>query len=286
VKYVWIKDHLGQFPVAAMCRVIGVARSAFNAWRSNPHRKRDAFQAELAIKIERVERDARGVYGSPRVTAELNARGTQVSENTVARCMKAHGIRAKTARRFVPQTTHSDHGHAVADNVLDRKFDASAPNRKWVCDITYIPTDQGWLYLAGVMDLFSRKIVGWSMGTRMPTDLVTDALAMALQRRKPQAGLLHHSDRGVQYASDEYQQLLKAHGIEASMSRRGDCYDNAAMESFWGTLKTELVNHERYASPAQARRSIFEYIEVFYNRIRRHSSLGYLSPEAFEASLN
>ena len=286
MKYVWIKDHLGQFPVAAMCRVIGVARSAFNAWRSNPHRKRDAFQAELAIKIERVERDARGVYGSPRVTAELNARGTQVSENTVARCMKAHGIRAKTARRFVPQTTHSDHGHAVADNVLDRKFDASAPNRKWVCDITYIPTDQGWLYLAGVMDLFSRKIVGWSMGTRMPTDLVTDALAMALQRRKPQAGLLHHSDRGVQYASDEYQQLLKAHGIEASMSRRGDCYDNAAMESFWGTLKTELVNHERYASPAQARRSIFEYIEVFYNRIRRHSSLGYLSPEAFEASLN
>jgi transposase InsO family protein len=260
VKYAWIKDHVGEFPVAAMCRVIGVARSAFNAWRSNPQRKRDAFQKELAIKIAQVEHDARGVYGSPRVTAELNARGTRVSENAVARCMKAHGIRAKTGRRFVPRTTDSDHGHAVADNVLDRKFQASAPNRKWVCDITYIPTEQGWLYLAGVMDLFSRKIVGWSMGTRMPTELVSDALAMALQRRKPQAGLLHHSDRGVQYASDEYRQLLDAHGIEASMSRRGDCYDNAAMESFWGTLKAELVNHERYMSPAQARRSIFEYI--------------------------
>jgi transposase InsO family protein len=278
VKYAWIKDHVGEFPVAAMCRVIGVARSAFNAWRSNPQRKRDAFQKELAIKIAQVEHDARGVYGSPLVTAELNARGTLVSENAVARCMKAHGIRAKTGRRFVPRTTDSDHGHAVADNVLDRKFQASAPNRKWVCDITYIPTEQGWLYLAGVMDLFSRKIVGWSMGTRMPTELVSDALAMALQRRKPQAGLLHHSDRGVQYASDEYRQLLDAHGIEASMSRRGDCYDNAAMESFWGTLKAELVNHERYMSPAQARRSIFEYIEVFYNRIRRHSSLGYVSP--------
>jgi transposase InsO family protein len=286
VKYAWIKDHVGEFPIAAMCRVIGVARSAFNAWRSNPQRKRDAFQAELARQIEQIQRDVRGVYGSPRVTVELNARGRAVSENAVARCMKVHGIRAKTARRFVPRTTDSDHAHAVADNVLDRKFQASASNRTWVCDITYIPTDQGWLYLAGVMDLFSRKIVGWSMDTQMRAELVSDALAMALQRRKPEAGLLHHSDRGVQYASEDYQQLLKAHGIEASMSRRGDCYDNAAMESFWGTLKTELVNHERYASPAAARASIFEYIEVFYNRIRRHSSLGYVSPEAFEASLN
>ena len=286
MKYAWIKAHAGEFPVLAMCRVLGVARSAFNAWRSNPQRKRDVFQAELARKIDQIEHDARGVYGSPRVTAELNARGTRVSENTVARCMKAHGIRAKTAGRFVPRTTDSDHTHPVADNVLNRQFQASAPNCKWVCDITYVPTDQGWLYLAGVMDLFSRKIVGWSMGTRMPTELVRDALAMALQRRNPPAGLLHHSDRGVQYASEDYQQLLAAHGIKASMSRRGDCYDNAAMESFWGTLKTELVNHQRYASPIQARRSIFEYIEVFYNRIRRHSSLGYVSPEAFEASLN
>ena len=188
MKYAWIKDHAGEFPVLAMCRVLGVARSAFNAWRSNPQRKRDVFQAELARKIDQIERDARGVYGSPRVTAELNARGTRVSENTVARCMKAHGIRAKTARRFVPRTTDSDHTHPVADNVLDRQFQASAPNCKWVCDITYIPTDQGWLYLAGVMDLFSRKIVGWSMGTRMPTELVRDALAMALQRRKAASG--------------------------------------------------------------------------------------------------
>ena len=286
MKYTWIKDHAGEFSVAAMCRVIGVARSAFNAWRSNPQRKRDLFQHQLAIQIEQVQRDARGVYGSPRVTAELNARGTRVSENTVARCMKVRRIRAKTARRFIPRTTDSVHPHAVAENLLDRKFQSALPNRKWVCDITYIPTNQGWLYLAGVMDLFSRKIVGWSMGTKMPTELTGDALTMALQQRKPEAGLLHHSDRGVQYASEDYQELLRANGIEASMSRRGDCYDNAAMESFWHTLKTELVNHESYASPAQARASIFEYIEVFYNRIRRHSSLGYVSPEAFEASPN
>jgi putative transposase len=286
VKYAWIKEQMGEFPVAAMCRVLGVARSAFNAWRSNPKRKRDVFREERAIKIDQVQREARGLYGSPRVTAELRARGTPVSENTVARCMKARGIRAKTARRFVPRTTDSDHAHAVADNRLDRMFNAPAPNRKWVCDITCIPTDQGWLYLAGVMDLFSRGIVGWSMDTRMPTELVGDALEMALQKRRPPAGLLHHSDRGVQYASAEYQKLLSVHGIQASMSRRGDCYDNAAMESFWSTLKRELVNHQRYASPAEARASIFEYIEVFYNRIRRHSSLGYVSPESFEASQN
>jgi transposase InsO family protein len=286
VKYGWIKDHTAEFDVVVMCAVLGVCRSAFYAWRDEPVRKRQAYREELAKKIVEVQRDTRGVYGSPRVTAELVARGVRVSEKTVARCMKERGIRAKTARRYIPQTTDSAHGHAVAENLLDRAFDAPLPDRTWVCDITYIPTDQGWLYLAGVMDLCSRRIVGWSMADHMKAELVSDALSMAIARRRPGADLLHHSDRGVQYACGDYQQLLADHGITASMSRRGDCYDNAAMESFWGTLKTELVNLEHYATHAQARASIFEYIEVFYNRIRRHSSLGYVSPECFEASLN
>lgn len=286
MKYQWIKDQGDTFPVQRMCDVLEVCRSAFYAWLKNPVRAREVYRQELVEQIRQVQEDTRGVYGSPRVTVELNARGMPVCENTVASCMKEHGIQAKTARGFVPRTTDGNHAHAVAENLLDRDFAASAPDQKWVCDITYIPTGQGWLYLAGVMDLCSRKIVGWSMSTRMPTELVSDALRMALQRRQPTAGLLHHSDRGVQYASGDYQRLLATHGIQASMSRKGECYDNAAMESFWGTLKTELVNHERYQTVEQARASIFEYIEVFYNRKRRHSSLGYLSPDSFEASLN
>jgi len=286
VKYGWINDHTGEFDVVVMCDVLGVCRSAFYAWLHEPLRKRQAYRDELAMRIAEVQRDTRGVYGSPRVTVELNARGVRVNEKTVARCMKDRGIRAKTAKRFVPRTTDSAHPHVTADNVLDRQFDTPLPDRKWVCDITYIPTGEGWLYLAGVMDLCSRRIVGWSMADHTRADLVSDALSMALARRNPGAGLLHHSDRGVQYACGDYRAMLERHGIAASMSRRGNCYDNASMESFWGTLKTELVNHERYATREQARASVFEYIEVFYNRIRRHSSLGYVSPECFEASLN
>jgi transposase InsO family protein len=192
----------------------------------------------------------------------------------------------KSKKKFVPTTTDSRHDRPIAANVLDRQFTAALPNQKWAVDITYIPTGEGWLYLAGVMDLCSRRIVGWSMADHMRTELVSDALSMALARRSPKKGLLHHSDRGVQYASDDYQQLLESKGMIPSMSRCGDCWDNAAMESFWATLKTELVNHEEYATHDAARASIFEYIEVFYNRKRLHSSLGYVSPEAFEASLN
>jgi transposase InsO family protein len=204
----------------------------------------------------------------------------------VADIMKGRQIRAKTKRRFVPRTTDSAHRQPVADNVLDRQFDAPLPNQKWAVDITYIPTDQGWLYLAGVIDLCSRRIVGWSMAEHMRVELVADALKMAVARRRPGDGLLHHSDRGVQYASDDYVHLLQSHGMQISMSGRGDCWDNAVMESFWATLKTELVNHEHYATQEQARASIFQYIEVFYNRKRLHSSIGYVSPETFEASLN
>ena len=200
--------------------------------------------------------------------------------------MHHRGIRAKSKKKFVPRTTDSIHDQPVAENLLNREFTAEAPNRKWVTDITYIWTNEGWLYLAGVLDLFSRKVVGWAMADHMRTELVSEALQMAITHRRPADGLLHHSDRGVQYASDDYQKLLQDHHMEVSMSGRGQCWDNACVESFWGTLKTELVNHEHYATREEARQSIFEYIEVFYNRKRMHSSLGYKSPEAFEASLN
>ena len=286
MRYAWVRDHAGEFPVSAMCRAVGVSRSAYHAWRAGPVRKRAAARDALAGRIAEVQRDTRGVYGSPRVTAELRARGVRVSENTVAKVMRARGIRARTARKFVPRTTDSGHASPVAENLLGRRFGAGLPDRKWAADITYVPTGEGWLYLAGVIDLCSRKLVGWAMADHLRTDLVADALRMAVARRRPGPGLLHHSDRGCQYASEGYRRLLAAHGMSCSMSGAGDCWDNAPMESFWGTLKAELVDHERYATRAEARASIFEYVEAFYNRVRLHSSIGYMSPEAFEATLN
>jgi transposase InsO family protein len=240
----------------------------------------------LIEQIQQAHEQSRRTYGSPRIAAELKSRDVPVCENTVAKLMKQAGIRVRPRRSFVPRTTDSAHDYPVAPNRLDRDFGASLPNRKWTCDITYVPTDEGWLYLAVVMDLFSRKIVGWSMQDHLRVELVGDALSMALANRKPAPGLLHHSDRGVQYASEDYQQLLVESGIQCSMSRRGDCYDNAVTESFFSGLKTELVNHQRYATRHEARLSLFDWIETFYNRRRLHSSLGYLSPEAFEARLN
>jgi transposase InsO family protein len=286
VKFAFIDEHLSDQPVDLACEVLDVSRSGYYAWRDRPDSPRSRRRSELATKIHALHADNRRVYGSPRIFKALRARGERVSENTVARIMRTQGLRAKVKRKFVPRTTDSAHGQPIAPNVLDRRFDAKAPNRKWAGDITYIPTDEGWLYLAGVIDLHSRRIVGWSMADHMQTDLVADALGMAIARRRPGPGLLHHSDRGVQYASDDYQGLLSRQGIEVSMSGKGDCWDNAVMESFWATLKTELVHHEHYATRQEARQSIFEYIEVFYNRKRLHSSLGYVSPEAFEASRN
>ncbi len=288
MKFAFIREHLAAaFPVDVSCDVLGVSRSGYYAWVARPPSATAVRRAALVAKIEAVQAENRRVYGSPRVHRALVAAGEVVAcENTVAKVMRDHGIRARTRRTYVPRTTDSTHRQPVAANVLGRQFTADLPDRKWAVDITYVPTDEGWLYLAGVIDLCSRKIVGWSMAEHMRTELVSGALSMAIARRNPGAGLLHHSDRGVQYASDDYQHLLKTHGIACSMSGKGDCWDNAPMESFWATLKTELVNHERYATHAQARASIFEYIEVFYNRKRLHSSLGYLSPEAFEASLN
>jgi transposase InsO family protein len=286
LKFAFIKEHLTEFPVEVCCDVLEVSRSGYYAWLMRPPSQRARRREELAAKIRLVHEQNRQVYGSPRVCRVLHAQGESVCENTVADIMKERRIRAKTKKKFVPRTTDSRHQQPIAGNVLDRQFDAQLPNQKWAADITYIPTDEGWLYLAGVIDLCSRKLVGWSMANHMQVELVSDALKMALARRAPGEGLLHHSDRGVQYASEDYMHLLQSNEMQISMSGKGDCWDNAAMESFWATLKTELVHHEHYATRDQARASIFEYIEVFYNRQRRHSAIGYMSPETFEASLN
>lgn len=270
-----------------MCDVLRVSRSGYYAWADRPPAARAARQAELVEQIRRVHEESFGTYGSPRVHAELVERQVDVCVNTVAKLMKRAQVRSVMHRKFVAATTDSNHDHPVADNLLDRAFAAERPDQKWAVDITYVPTGEGFLYLAAVMDLCSRRIVGWSMADHLRTELCTDALEMALRSRDPGAGLLHHSDRGVQYASADYQRLLQAHGgITVSMSRVGDCYDNAMMESFWGTFKTELVHHRHYATREQARQSIFRYIECWYNRRRRHSAIGYMSPEQFEASLN
>ena len=274
------------YDVTLCCAVLEVSRSGYYAWKDRPQSARAGRREILAQKIMAAHLDNRQVYGSPRISRELVNAGEKVCENTVATIMREHGIAAKTKRKFVPVTTDSAHDQPVAENLLDRAFTAALPNRKWTADITYIYTDEGWLYLAGVMDLCSRKIVGWAMADHMRTDLVSEALLMAIVQRHPGKGLLHHSDRGVQYASEDYQHLLASHGIQCSMSGKGDCWDNACQESFWATLKTEEVYLNHYATRDQARQAIFEYIEVFYNRKRLHSSLGYVSPEAFEAGLN
>jgi putative transposase len=287
VIYTWIKQSRDEFPIKVMCRVLGVARAAFYAWLGEPTRSRQQYRKQLAEKIEQVRTEPfMSNYGSPRMTEELNARGVAVSQNTVARVMKEADLRADSVKRFVPCTTDSNHDHPVAPNTLDRDFGADGPNQKWLGDITYIPTREGWLYLAGVLDCFSRKIVGWSMDTTMKAELVTRALEMAVSRRKPGEGLLHHSDRGSQYACEAYRSLLSEHGIDCSMSRVGNCYDNAMKESFWSTLKREAIGEHVFETIEEARVAVFEYIEVFYNRKRRHSSLGYVSPETFEAAQN
>jgi transposase InsO family protein len=279
--------------VALICEVLGVSRSGYYAWRDRRHvdRPRQARRRALLERIRRAHDDSRGTYGSPRVMVELKGQGVDVCENTVAKYMREDGLKVTPRRRFVPRTTDSAHPHPIAANVLNRDFaaGADAPDRKWACDLTYVWTDGGWLYLWVVIDLFSRRVVGWSMTEHTRSEAAATALLMALHRRRRRPShseLLHHSDRGVQYACESYRSLLAAHGITCSMSRPGNCYDNAVVESFFGTLKSELVHRVRYRSRAEARASLFEWIECWYNRRRRHSSLNYMSPEAFEARLN
>lgn len=281
MKYQFVRDHSGRYPVRRMCRVLGVSDSAYYAWWGRPESRRVREDRRLLVEIKAIHSAKRETYGSPRVHAELKAQGLRLGEKRVARLMRAGGIRAKQKRKF-KATTDSRHSHPVAPNLLARDFEAIAPNQKWVADITYIPTREGWLYLAAILDLYSRMVVGWSMSSRMTRRLVLDALDMAVGRRRPGPGLLHHSDRGSQYACGDYQEALTTHGMLCSMSRKGDCWDNAPMESFFHTLKTELVHHRDYQTRGEAKADIFEYIEVFYNRSRRHSCLGYLAPAEYE----
>lgn len=236
---------------------------------------------QLTAAIQITFKRSRGTYGAPRIHAELKSQGIECSRPRVARLMRKAGIKARRRRAYKVTTTLSKHNYPVAPNTLNRQFWAAGPDEKWVGDITYIPTKEGWLYLAAVLDIYSRKVVGWAMDKHMEEGLVASALQMAAKHRQPGEGVLHHTDRGSQYASHAYQQLLDTHGMQVSMSRKGDCYDNAVMESFFSTLKAECVTGV-YTSRAQARQSIFEYVEVWYNRQRRHSALGYQSPETFE----
>jgi transposase InsO family protein len=275
-------DHQREFPVEVMCRVLGVSRSGYYAWRKRPECATVQRQSELTQRIRQTHQESREMYGAPRVHRELLAADVRCSKNTVAKLMRKAGIRSKMHKRFVVRTTDSRHAHPIAPNRLDRDFYKPQPNQAWAADITYIPTGEGWLYLAAVIDLCSRRIVGWATSDSLAAELSCQALQMALVQRAPRSTVLHHSDRGVQYACDDYQQLLSEHGLETSMSRKGNCYDNAVIESFFGTLKTELVHHENYATREVARQSLFEYLEVFYNRRRLHSALDYVSPHAYE----
>jgi len=284
VKYAWIEEHSDRYPAVSLCRVMRVSKSGYYDWRGRPESRRSRENRALVEKIRDIPKKNKRlrVYGSPRMHEELVDLGYHCSLNRVARLMRANGIRALQKRKF-RVTTDSKHNNPVAGNVLDRKFDVGSPDRAWVSDITYVWTREGWLYLAVVIDLFNRMVVGWSMGSRITQELTLSAFKMALWKRKPDRGLLSHSDRGSQYTSKDYRKLLSDHGIVCSMSRKGNCWDNAVAESFFHTLKTELVYHEDYATRAEAKGDIFEWIEVFYNRKRRHSSLGYLSPARFEA---
>ena len=279
--FAFIEQHKDAWPVTVMCEALGVSPQGFYSWRARPRGERQQRRDALLVEIRAVHAEVKQRYGSPRIHAELQARGVACCVNTVAKLMHDNDIRAKSARKF-RHTTDSNHPPPVADNLLGRQFDAQGPNERWVADITYIPTREGWLYLAAVEDLYSRMVVGWSMADHMESRLVVDALEMAVARRLPGEGLLAHSDRGSQYASEHYQRLLAKHGIECSMSGVGQCWDNAPMESFFASLKKELVHHEEYQTRAEARASIFEYIETFYNPKRRHSSLGYVSPAEYE----
>jgi len=269
-----------------MCQALNVSSAGYYAWCQRPVSAAQQRRDDILAAIGEIHTQVKGRYGSPRMTAALNLKEIPCSENTVAKIMRHNDIRARGPRRFVPRTTDSRHGLAVAENILDRDFNPRMVNQVWSADITYVPTSEGWLYLAVVEDLFSRRIVGWSMGATMTSRLVVDALDMAVRARRPEVGVLAHSDRGSQYASAHYREMLARHGSTCSMSEVGQCWDNAPVESFFGTLKRELVHQEKYTTRAEARASIFEYIEVFYNRERLHSSLGYVSPETFERAHN
>ena len=264
-----------------MCQVLNVSTSGYYAWRKRPPSAREMANQELIQEIKTVYDDSSGTYGSPRIYRQLKAQGETCSENRIARLMRLRGLGAKRGRKF-KSTTKRNKAHPVAPNLLMRDFETERPNQKWLADITYISTQEGWLYLAAVLDLYTRRIVGWAMAKRMTGDLTIAALNMAIRQHRPGPGLIHHSDQGSQYTDRRYQALLKNHGIQVSMNSVGSWYDNAPMESFFGTLKSELVYHQVYHSRSEAKSQLFFYIESFYNRRRLHSALGYVSPDAYQ----
>jgi putative transposase len=282
MRFRFVAAERASFPVRMLCRLVGVAASGFYAWLRRGPARREGADRGLRARVGAIFAASRGTYGSPRVHAELRAQGMQVSRRRVARLMREGGLSA-TIRRRAPRTTDSRHDHAVAPNLLGRRFAADRPDAVWLADISYLPTGEGWLYLAAIKDLATREIIGWSMADHLRADLACDALLMAIRRRQPPRGLIHHSDRGVQYASEPYQAILARHGLRCSMSRRGNCLDNAPMESFFGSLKNELVHRAAFPTREAAKRAVFEYVESFYNRRRRHSALGFLTPaQAYE----
>ena len=281
MRFAFIDVEKASYPMRILCRVLAVSRSGYYAWCGRKPSARDLEDERLRPKIVEAFETGRGTYGSPRVRQELVDQGIAIGRKRVARLMREMGLRGVSPRKF-RVTTDSDHDHPIAANVLDRNFEASGPNEKWATDITYIWTGEGWLYLAVVMDLYARRIVGWSTADHLETSLCLDALQRALCHRTDIEGLIHHSDRGVQYASACYRETLDAHGIECSMSRRANCWDNAVAESFFGTLKNELIYRRPWSTREEARHAIGEYIEIFYNRIRRHSTIGGVSPAKFE----
>jgi transposase InsO family protein len=281
VKFDAIEAEKANYPVGLMCRVLEVSRAGYYASRIRPESDRAKANQRLSARIHEVYEASRRTYGSPRVLVELREGGQTIGRHRVARLMRREGLVARKKRRF-RVTTQSNHSKPIARNVLARKFDVGKPDRAWAGDITYLATADGWLYLAVLLDLCSKAVVGWAMSEELDASVALAALRMALERRRPAAGLVHHSDRGVQYASESYRAALSANGLVPSMSRKGNCWDNAPAESFFSTLKTELVGDRVFPSRAIARTEVFEYVEVFYNRTRRHSSLGYVSPVEFE----
>ena len=283
MKYRFIQDHRTLFPLERMAKVLRVSRSGYYAWLGRPRSQRAQENIRLDVQIKSVYETSQGRYGSMKITRELVNQGWRYSRNRVAAGMRRMGIASKTRKKF-KATTDSKHSYLVAPNLLNRNFATAAPNEVWVSDITYIRTKSGWTYLTVFIDLFSRIVTGWSVSRSLNHEMVTEALQMGIWRRRPEKGLMIHSDQGVQYACDDFRNMLKKHRFVQSMSRKGNCWDNAMMESFFATLKKERIHREDYATRSAARASVFDYIERFYNRVRRHSALGYVSPEQFEAA--
>lgn len=281
MRYAFIQLQLADYPLSIMCGILDVSTSGYYAWSKRDRDANSAKKMALVLEVEKIHQGSRGTYGSPRILSVLNGLGIPCSHGKLERLMRTHGIRAKTKKKF-RVTTDSKHSLPVAENLAQRDFAVGIPNKLWLADITYIWTREGWLYLAAVLDAGTRKLIGWSMKERMTTDLVQDALEMAYNRQGQPKGVMHHSDRGSQYASQLYQQCLQRYGMVGSMSGRGQCWDNAPMESFFHTLKTEHVYFEDFVMRTDARESVFDWIEVFYNRERLHSTLGYSTPECYE----